>query len=190
MALSVVAAGSATAASAVVTSPGGIVADGALHRVFVGDHASGRIVATDYNGTPVDSVSGVSGVSDLTLSPDGTVLYAAAEGSHQIVALDAATLDVRTRYAVDTNVGPRYVAFAGGKVWFTYGDQWSGNLGSVDPSITPPATRSADSSAVSRSSATDPTDTPTGDPSPTPTDTPTTTPTPEPTDTPTGAPSP
>ncbi|WP_176735710.1 YncE family protein [Actinacidiphila rubida] len=189
MALSVVAAGSATAAQAVVTSPGGIVADGALHRVFVGDHTSGKIVATDYNGTLVDSVSGVSGVSDLTLSADGTVLYAAAEGSHQIVALDAATLDVRTRYTVATDVGPRYVAFAGGKVWFTYGDQWSGNLGSVDPSAgTTAGTTTARSLAAAPADASTsdpaPTDTPTADP------TPSGDPTPDPTDTPTADPSP
>lgn len=52
------------------------------------------------------------------------------------MALDAATLDIKARYAVATDTGPRYVAFAGGKAWFSYGDQWSGNLGSVDPRLT------------------------------------------------------
>ncbi|WP_327245265.1 YncE family protein [Streptomyces sp. NBC_01320] len=136
-ALSVVAAGSASAASAAVASPGGIVADGALKRVFVGDRSAGKILAADYTGALVDSVSGVSGVSGLVVSDDGATLYAAAEGSHEIVALDAATLDVKARYAVATDTGPRHVAFAGGKVWFTYGDQWDGNLGSVDPAVDP-----------------------------------------------------
>lgn len=53
------------------------------------------------------------------------------------MALDAATLDIKARYAVATDTGPRYVAFAGGKAWFSYGDQWSGNLGSVDPAVDP-----------------------------------------------------
>ncbi|MFV5991668.1 YncE family protein [Streptomyces sp. NPDC056231] len=135
--LSVAAAGSASAASTAVASPGGIVADGPLKRVFVGDRSAGKILAADYTGALVDSVSGVSRVSGLAVSDDGATLYAAAEGSHEIVALDAATLDVKARYAVATGTGPRHVAFAGGKVWFTYGDQWDGDLGSVDPAVDP-----------------------------------------------------
>lgn len=60
-------------------------------------------------------MSGLDGVSDLAVSDDGATLYAAAEGSHEIVALDAATLDVKARYAVTTDKGPRHIAFAGGK---------------------------------------------------------------------------
>ncbi|WP_405880873.1 Ig-like domain repeat protein [Streptomyces sp. NBC_01136] len=136
-ALSVVAAGSASASTANVASPGGIVADAALQRVFVGDRAVGKILATDYNGALVDSVSALGSVSDLAVSQDGATLYAALPDTHEIVALDAATLDVKTRYTVATNTGPRSVAFAGGKVWFTYGDQWDGDLGSVDPAVDP-----------------------------------------------------
>jgi hypothetical protein len=134
-ALSVVAAGTASAATATVTSPGGIVANGT--RVFVGDSSAGRIVAANYSGSLVDSVSGIGQVSDLALSDDGTTLYAAAPDLHEIVALDAATLDVKTRYTVSTTTGPRHVAFAGGKLWFSYGDQWDGDLGSVDPAVDP-----------------------------------------------------
>ncbi|MGW5351742.1 Ig-like domain repeat protein [Streptomyces sp. NPDC004031] len=182
VALTVAVAGSAAAASAVVTSPGGIAVDGALQKVFVGDRSSGKIVATDYNGTVVDSVSGISGVSDLTLSDDGTVLYAASEGAHQIVALDAATLDVKTRYSVATNKGPRYVEFSAGKVWFTYGDQGNGNLGSVDPSVTAAAPASA------RSLTADPSEPPAADPTAEPTADPTQSATPEPTGTATAEP--
>ncbi|MFB6942827.1 MULTISPECIES: YncE family protein [unclassified Streptomyces] len=135
--LSVTAAGSASAASAAVVSPGGIVVDGALKRVFVGDRSAGKILAADYSGALVGSVSGVGAVSDLAVSDDGATLYAAAENSHEIVALDAATLGVKTRYAVATDTGPRHIAFAGGRVWFTYGDQWDGDLGSVDPAVDP-----------------------------------------------------
>lgn len=136
-ALSVVAAGPASAASAVVGTPGGIVADGVHQRVFVGDNAAGTIVAADWSGAVLESVSGVPGVTDLALSDDGSTLYAASPELHEIVALDAVTLDVKARYTVATTDGPRYIAFAGGKVWFSYGDQWSGDLGSVDPSVDP-----------------------------------------------------
>ncbi|MFF4270455.1 YncE family protein [Streptomyces sp. NPDC001536] len=137
VALSVAAAGSASAASAVVTTPGGLVADGVHQRVFLGDNASGTILAADYSGTLIDSVSGIPGVTDLALSADGGTLYAATPELHEIVALDTATLAVKARYTVATTHGPRHVAFAGGKVWFSYGDQWSGDLGSVDPAVDP-----------------------------------------------------
>ncbi|WP_427925409.1 YncE family protein [Streptomyces sp. cg40] len=136
-ALSVVATGTASAATAAVTSPGGLVADGALKRVFVGDGAAGTVAATDYSGNVLASVGGIKGVSDLALSDDGATVYAAAQETHEIVAIDAATLDVKARYPVATGKGPRYLAFSAGKVWFTYGDQWSGNLGSFDPATDP-----------------------------------------------------
>ncbi|MFD4878445.1 YncE family protein [Streptomyces sp. NPDC058420] len=136
-ALSVVATGTASAATANITSPGGLVADGALKRVFVGDSSTGWVVGTDYSGNVVASVSGISGVSALTVSDDGATVYAAAQGSHEIVALDATTLNVKARYPVTTDKGPRYLAFSAGKVWFTYGDHWDGNLGSVDPATDP-----------------------------------------------------
>jgi len=136
-ALSVVATGTASAATASVTTPGGLVADGALKRVFVGDRSAGTIAATDYSGNVLASVGGISGVSDLVLSDDETTLYAAAQGTHEIVALDPATLDVKARYPVATTTGPRYLAFTAGRLWFTYGDQWDGDLGSVDPAVDP-----------------------------------------------------
>jgi len=136
-ALSVVAAGTASAATAHVTSPGGIVADGALKRVFVGDSSAGTVAATDYSGAVLGSVGGVTGVSDLAVSDDGATVYAAAPEIHEIWAIDAATLDVKARYTVSTTTGPRHVAFSGGKVWFSYGDQWDGDLGSVDPAVDP-----------------------------------------------------
>ncbi|WP_053850736.1 hypothetical protein [Streptomyces sp. NRRL B-24085] len=137
VALSVAAAGSASAASAVVTSPGGLVVDDALRRVFVSDQADGQILAADYNGTLVAQATGLDNAGDLTVSDDGATLYAALPTSHEIVALNAADLQVKARYPVATGTGPRHVAFAGGKVWFSYGDQWDGDLGSVDPAVDP-----------------------------------------------------
>ena len=124
----------ATAATVSVASPGGFVADGVHQRVFVGDRSTGTVLAADYDGNLIDSASGISGVSDLALSADSQVLYAASWGTHEIVALDPATLDEITRYTASTTYGPRHLAFAGGKVWFSYGDQWSGNVGSIAPS--------------------------------------------------------
>lgn len=131
----VVVASSATAAPATVSVSriGGLVADDVHQRVFVADRDAGTIQAADYTGQRVDVVSGIDGVSDLALSADSSTLYAASASTHQVVALDPATLDEVARYTAATTTGPRHLAFAGGKVWFTYGDQFEGNLGSVDP---------------------------------------------------------
>ncbi|MER7837318.1 Ig-like domain repeat protein [Streptomyces sp. NPDC096040] len=136
-ALSVVAAGTASAAATTVTNTGGLVVDGALQRVFVGDAANGRILAADYSGTLVDSHTGFGSVSDLALSDDGSTLYAALPNTHQVLALDTATLDVKATYSIPTDTGPRHLAFAGGKAWFSYGDQWDGDIGSIDPAVDP-----------------------------------------------------
>ncbi|MFE2077566.1 YncE family protein [Streptomyces misionensis] len=137
-ALSLGAAGAASAAPAAhVTSPGGLAVDGPAQRVFVGDSTNGTVTATDYSGAVLGSVAGVTGVSDLAVSDDGSTVYAAAPQIHEIWAIDATTLAVKARYTVATNTGPRHVAFSGGKVWFSYGDQWDGDLGSVDPSVDP-----------------------------------------------------
>ncbi|MFG3294876.1 YncE family protein [Streptomyces sp. NPDC048179] len=142
-ALSVVAAGTASAASAVLTTPVGLVVDGAVKRVFVADEANGRIVATDYNGTVVDVNVGFGDVSGLALSDDGATLYAAQATGHAILALDAATLEVRSTYDIGAGATPHEVAFAGGRVWFSYrtddADGMHGNLGSVDPAAADPA---------------------------------------------------
>ncbi|MFJ8537085.1 Ig-like domain repeat protein [Streptomyces sp. NPDC093591] len=137
-ALTVVSAGPASAASAVVTQPVGLVADGALQRVFVADQDNGRILATDYSGTLVDLNVGFGRPSDLALSDDGLTLYAVLPTTHEVVALDAATLEVRTRYDLGAGVDPREAAFAGGRLWFSYrvtGDDgfFHGNLGVIDP---------------------------------------------------------
>jgi hypothetical protein len=137
-ALGLGAAGTASAAPAAhVASPGGLAVDGAVKRVFLGDSTNGTVTATDYSGTVLGSVSGVTGVTDLAVSDDGSTVYAAAREIHEIWAIDASTLAVRARYTVSTNYGPTHVAFSGGKVWFSYGDQWDGDLGSVDPSVDP-----------------------------------------------------
>ncbi|WP_282701113.1 Ig-like domain repeat protein [Streptomyces sp. CC219B] len=139
-ALSVVAAGPASAVTATVGSYGGMVVDGPRKRVYLGDDARGQIIAADYSGNRVDSVSGINGVFDLALSDDGDTLYATARGSHEIVALDAATLDVKARYPVAAGIGPIHVEYAGGKVWFSYGEyggQTESDLGSVDPAVDP-----------------------------------------------------
>ncbi|UIX32549.1 Ig-like domain repeat protein [Streptomyces sp. GQFP] len=143
-ALSIVAAGSASAQTVVVTTPVGLVADGPLQRVFVADQDNGRVLATDYSGTLVGVNVGFDGVRDLAVSDDGATVYAVLADSHEIVALDAAALGlgVKARYDIGVGTDPRDLAFAGGRLWFSYkvtGEDGvtHGNLGSVDPTVDP-----------------------------------------------------
>lgn len=181
VALSVATTGTASAAVATVLSPGGMVADSALKRVFVGDAGHGRVVAASYSGTVVDSVNGLGSISDLALSDDGLTLYASLPARNQVVALDPATLNIKARYSIPTDTGPRHLAFAGGKLWFSYGDQWDGDLGSIDPT----ASENPDPTTDPTTDPTEPPSEPPTSPAPDPSD-----PSTEPTDEPTTEPSP
>ncbi|MFJ5779071.1 Ig-like domain repeat protein [Streptomyces sp. NPDC093094] len=139
-ALTVVTAGSASAASVVIEMPGGIVVDGAHRRVFFGDRLTGRILAADYSGTVLRDAWGFPGVFDLAVSADGEMLYAARRDhlNQEILELDAGTLAVRARHSIDLGTGVRKIVFAGGKLWFSYqttgpNNFVQGDLGSIDP---------------------------------------------------------
>ncbi|WP_327696136.1 Ig-like domain repeat protein [Streptomyces sp. NBC_00459] len=194
VALSVATTGTASAAVATVQSPGGIVADAILKRVFVGDSGNGRVVAASYSGAVVDTVGGLGSVADLALSDDGRTLYASLPARHQIVALDPATLNIKARYSIPTDTGPRYLAFTGGKLWFSYGDQWDGDLGSVDPNWTETPDPTPTPTAVPTSEPptvepTAPPSQPPTSPAPDPSDDPSTEPSAEPTTEPSPDPS-
>ena len=115
-----------------VRAVSGMVADDTHRLLFLGDGRAGQVLASDWSGRVV-ATTPLAGVSDLALSPDDQVLYAASPQTQEVVALDAATLDEQARWAVPTTDGPVHLAYAGDRVWFSYGRQWSGNLGSVDP---------------------------------------------------------
>jgi hypothetical protein len=136
-ALTVAAAGTASAAAASVATPGGLVADAAHQRVFVGDPVNSSVAVADWSGNLVKRVYNIPSVCGLALSDDGATLYAAAPASREVIALDAGTLAVKDRWSVPADQGPQDVAFSAGRVWFTYIDQSSGNLGSIDPDWAP-----------------------------------------------------
>lgn len=123
---------SSAAPELTVSSDGGLVVDDAVHRVFVGDTGNSTIMVADETGALVGTVAGITGVTDLAVSADGSTVYAAAAGGHEIDAIDASDLTVTQRYIVPTTTGPTHLAVTDGTVWFSYGDQWSGDLGSVD----------------------------------------------------------
>ncbi|MER6156895.1 WD40 repeat domain-containing protein [Streptomyces sp. NPDC001868] len=115
-----------------VSSPSDTVVDAKHQRLFISDRDSNKIVVTTYAGVVVGQITGLAQVRDLELSPDGATLYAALFGADKIVAIDTATRTQTAEYATGTNTDPSRLAFAEGKLWFAYGDQWDSGLGVVD----------------------------------------------------------
>ncbi|SCK18140.1 hypothetical protein YW7DRAFT_01239 [Streptomyces sp. AmelKG-E11A] len=135
-ALGVVGAGSAVADSSriiPVSNVGDVVVDGVGKKIFVSDPYSGRIVALDYTGRTLATVAGLPGVSGLALSADSTQLYAAVPGDNSIVSLETAGVTRTARYGTGDGTAPKHIALAGGKLWFGYGGQGEGGLGSLEP---------------------------------------------------------
>ncbi|MDT7846935.1 WD40 repeat domain-containing protein [Streptomyces justiciae] len=108
------------------------VVDGTHQRVFISDPSTNQIAVTDGTGAVIGTLTGLPQVRDLTLSPDDGTLYAAVYGADKIVAFDTATLAQTAEYATGTGTIPSRLAYADGKLWFGYGDQWDSDLGVVD----------------------------------------------------------
>ncbi|MFE6282558.1 Ig-like domain repeat protein [Streptomyces sp. NPDC057877] len=108
------------------------VVDGVHQRVFLSDRYHDQIVVTDYTGRVVTRLTGLHQVRDLTLSPDSGTLYAAVSGADKIVAFDTERLTPTAEYPTGDRTIPSRVAYAEGRIWFAYGDQWGSGLGAVD----------------------------------------------------------
>ncbi|MEU2052801.1 Ig-like domain repeat protein [Streptomyces bungoensis] len=114
-----------------VRATGDVVVDGVHRQVFVSDPSNGKIVVTDYAGNVVKQLTtDLSGVFGLELSADSGTLYAAVKDLDAIAVIDTATDTESTRYAVGDK--PLSVALAGGRLWFGYGGDAAGGIGSVD----------------------------------------------------------
>ncbi|MET8780165.1 Ig-like domain repeat protein [Streptomyces sp. NPDC004589] len=111
------------------------VVDGAHQHLYIsGDSV---ISVADHTGKVVTTLTGLSGVSDLQLSPDGSTLYAAVTRADKIVAFDTATLTQTAEYPTGNGTAPRRIALTEGRIWFGYGDQWESGLGEVDLTADP-----------------------------------------------------
>ncbi|MGC5005133.1 Ig-like domain repeat protein [Streptomyces sp. DT203] len=129
------AAGAAVADSSAalpITSSGDIIVDGVHQRVFISDPSGGKVVATDYNGTVIGTITSLPQADGLELSADSATVYVAVPGADEIVAIDTATLTEAGRYATGDGTDPQHLALAGGRLWFGYGSVGHGNIGSLD----------------------------------------------------------
>ncbi|GIF11354.1 Ig-like domain-containing protein [Actinoplanes teichomyceticus] len=122
-----------------ITSVGDVLIDGAHQRVFVSDPAGGKVVVTDYRGAQIGSAP-VNDATNLELSADSSQLYVTSPNGLAIFALDTTTLAPTAKYATG-GFPPKDVAVAGGRLWFSYADGSSGNLGTIDPAAETPVPR-------------------------------------------------
>ncbi|MDH6219703.1 YncE family protein [Streptomyces pseudovenezuelae] len=115
------------------------VADALHQRLYFSDRYQDKIVVTDFTGKVTATLTGLPQVRDLELSPDSGTLYAAVQGADKIVAVDTATLTQSAEYPTGDKTAPSRLAYADGRLWFGYGDQWDSGLGVVDltaPTVT------------------------------------------------------
>jgi hypothetical protein len=116
-----------------------MLVDPAHHHLFVtGGSGTSSILVTDYSGQTVATIPNEPGATGLTLSGDGSTVYAALADGDAISAISTSTLTETARYATGTGTDPTYVAYTSGKIWFGYGAPGShGAIGSVDPAASP-----------------------------------------------------
>ncbi|UFQ16540.1 MULTISPECIES: YncE family protein [Streptomyces] len=140
-------AGTAAADSAEVlpvSAVGDIVVDGAHQRVYVSDPLVGKIVVTDYAGKVVGTLTGLPGVSGLTLSADSGQVYAAVTDKNRIVSVETTTYTQTASYDLTGAKGPATLETVDGKVWFGY----EGGIGSLDTSGAEPVVKPAQGPGV------------------------------------------
>ncbi|MFJ9721475.1 hypothetical protein ACIRP3_01885 [Streptomyces sp. NPDC101209] len=131
------AAPGATAAPAVTTTTlpveyhADMAVDAVHQRLYIADIVTGSVVVTDFDGRVTRTLADLPGAADLVLSPDARTLYVALSRGDAIAAVDTATYRTTARYATGAGTAPLRMAWVDGTLWFSYGDQWESNLGSL-----------------------------------------------------------
>jgi hypothetical protein len=85
-----------------------------------GSSSENSILVTDFSGHTVATITGQTGVAGITLSPDGSTLYAALSGAHEVTAISTATLQQVAVYPLGDALTPLSVAVQDGKLWVSY----------------------------------------------------------------------
>ena len=94
-----------------------------------GSSAQNGILVTDFSGNTVTTITGQTGVMGIALSPDGSTLYAALSGAHEVTAISTATLQQTAAYPLGDANTPFNVAVQSGKLWVSYDTGTAGQSG-------------------------------------------------------------
>ena len=106
-----------------------------------GSSSQNSILVTDLSGQVVTTITGQAGVVGITLSPDGSTLYAALSGGDAVTAISTATLTQTASYPLPAGDSPFNVAVQSGKIWVSYntGTVFDAGIGYLDPSAASPS---------------------------------------------------
>jgi hypothetical protein len=100
---------------------GDMVVDPAHSHVFVSSRDGGTsVVVLDYDGNVVDTISGLSHPWGMALDEGTSTLYVAESGGSTIATVDTSTLEVTDHLSVAPWTSPRWLALAGGRLWFAH----------------------------------------------------------------------
>ncbi|WP_431901631.1 YncE family protein [Nonomuraea sp. bgisy101] len=80
-----------------------------------------RIIVADTEGRLTGAITGLSDVRDLVTTPDGTRLYAALGGSHEVAEINTADLGIIRRIPLAPYQCPSRLALAEHQLWVSYG---------------------------------------------------------------------
>ncbi|GAA3787422.1 hypothetical protein GCM10022226_02140 [Sphaerisporangium flaviroseum] len=80
-----------------------------------------RIVIADTTGEVKNTITGLSGAYGLAMTPDGTRLYAALQGTNEIAEIDTATAAIIRRVDLAAYPCPSELVLTGERLWVGYG---------------------------------------------------------------------
>lgn len=146
--LAVAQATTATAADSLtslgdITGAGDIASAGG--KVFVA--TDDRIIVADTEGTLTGAITGVSEVRDLVATPDGTRLYAALRGSHEVAEINTADLAIIRRINLAALPCPDQLALSGHWLWVSHGCPASSGGGAFSLDLSDPTPQPVPTSA-------------------------------------------
>ena len=112
-----------------------MVVDPINNHVFVSAGATGTFIAVmNCDGTLDTTITNELGASGMVLV--GADLWVAAQNNDTISEIDTSTLSRVHSYSTGAVTKPNNLAYAGGLLWFSYGEcgYWEGGIASMDPS--------------------------------------------------------
>lgn len=100
---------------------GDMVVDPAHSHVFVSSRDGGTsVVVLDFDGNVVDTITGLSYPWGMAIDEATSTLYVAQSGGSSIATVDTSTLEVTGDLSVAPWTAPRWIALAGGRLWFAH----------------------------------------------------------------------
>jgi hypothetical protein len=98
-----------------------MVVDDATDHVYVsGGSGSSSVVVLDFAGNVVSTIASQPGAAGMALDASASTLYVALSDSNAISKIDTTTLTELGRLSVSPASGPRQLALAGGRLWFSH----------------------------------------------------------------------